>query len=330
MSVRQPPLLPLPSAPDGPLSTALTLESLELGAHPLIEPLLERVGLRGLLEEALAGPRSRVQLAPAEVAVVLVRNFTLSRHPLYGVPQWARRVVPAQLGLSPEQLALINDDRLARLLDRLFNAERRSLLTRLMVRTVQAFDLDLERLHNDTTSLTFSGLYANQSARGGRRGCAHITYGHNKDHRPDLKQLVWSLSVTHDGAVPVHYNLFDGNLTDDQTHIEVWKALCEIVGRCDFLYVADSKLCTRHNMAFIHSRAGRFITVLPRSRKEDGRFKAWCVHHGDEWELIWERAPRRRRSAPPERFEALDLHSAHLGRHLSRISARISSARTVS
>ena len=33
---------------------------------------------------------------------------------------------------------------------------------------------------------------------------ARITRGYNKDHRPDLKQLLYNRTVTADGAVPVH------------------------------------------------------------------------------------------------------------------------------
>ena len=39
--------------------------------------------------------------------------------------------------------------------------------------------------------------------------------GHSKERRPDLKQLVYSLCVTSDGAVPVHFKAYDGNQTDD-------------------------------------------------------------------------------------------------------------------
>ncbi len=48
--------------------------------------------------------------------------------------------------------------------------------------------------------------------------------------------------------------------------------LGEWLGRTDFLYVADSKLCSREAMTYIAARGGRFVTVLPRSRKEDGQF----------------------------------------------------------
>ena len=69
-----------------------------------------------------------------------------------------------------------------------------------------------------------------------------------------------------DGAVPVHCKTYDGNVTDDQIHIETWDFLYQLVGHADFLYVADCKLCTRDNMSHIAGRRGRFLTVLPRTR----------------------------------------------------------------
>jgi len=35
-----------------------------------------------------------------------------------------------------------------------------------------------------------------------------------KDHRPDLKQLVWILTVTADRAVPIAHRVLDGNTSD--------------------------------------------------------------------------------------------------------------------
>ena len=55
-------------------------------------------------------------------------------------------------------------------------------------------------------------------------------------------------------------------MTDDQTHRDTWDLLCQLTGRRDFLYVADCKLATSENMAYLHQRQGRFVTVLPRTR----------------------------------------------------------------
>jgi transposase len=119
-------------------------------------------------------------------------------------------------------------------------------------------------LHTDTTSIRFAGAYptADGRVRGGRPTPV-ITYGHSKDHRPDLKQLVWSLTVSADGAVPICHRVADGNTADDVLHIPTWDQLVGLLGRTDFLYVADCKLCSRDAMDHIHRRGGRFLTVLP-------------------------------------------------------------------
>ena len=294
-----------------PSREGLTLESFEVGAHPVLQSFLDRIGLRALIEAALGKGDPRLRLAHADSALLLVRNVALSRHPLYGVPEWARRFAPERLELSAAQIELLNDDRLGRTLDRFFVLDRRTLMTRFVVRVVEVFGLELARLHNDSTSITFSGVYRpSPPRRDGRRRLA-IVHGHNKDHRPDLQQLVWTLTVCADGAVPVHYNVDDGNMTDDRTHVATWKILREIIGSSDFLYVADSKLCSRENMGFIHAAGGLFVTVLPRTRKEDAQIRALLAEHSVDWQLIWERPPLRRQHDRPERFEALaDLTTA--------------------
>ena len=139
-----------------------------------------------------------------------MRNLLLARVPLYSQPEWAARAVPQLLGLRPAEVAQLTDDQVGRALDRLFDADRATLLTQVVVRAVNAFAVDLAQLHNDSTTVTFTGEY--RRARGrtlrGRRALA-IGYGHNKDHRPDLKQWLFILTVSADGAVPIHYQACD-------------------------------------------------------------------------------------------------------------------------
>ena len=180
------------------------------------------------------------------------------------------RFEPGLLGLAPGEAALLNDDRVGRTLDQLFDADRGSLLVELMLGVISEFRVDTSQLHNDSTSISLHGDYVAADGRA-HAGKPTVTaaLGHSKDHRPELKQFVLTLTVSADGAVPLAHRLLDGNITDDQTHIETWNGLVELVGRCDFLYVADSKLATRQQMAHIHSHHGRFLSILPRSRAED-------------------------------------------------------------
>jgi transposase len=101
--------------------------------------------------------------------------------------------------------------------------------------------------------------------------------------RPDLKQLVWILTVSADGAVPMAYRLADGDTSDDPTHVPTWDGLVTVLGRRDFLYVADSKLCSGTAMRHIDGEGGRFVTVLPRTRGEDKWFRDWIQVNQPQW-----------------------------------------------
>src|SRR3954470_12757468 len=112
------------------LPASLSLESLEVGASPLVLHFLSRLDLPGLFQRHLPPLPGRAPAVPSgAVLALLVQNFLLARQPLYATPAWAPRRVPEHLGLSPEQVALLNDDRLGRALDHLFRADRASLLT---------------------------------------------------------------------------------------------------------------------------------------------------------------------------------------------------------
>ena len=191
------------------------------------------------------------------------------------------------MGLEPEQVRLLNDDRVGRALDRLFDADRQALLTDLVVFMVREFEVGLEEFHNDSTSITLQGKYKHATGKRVRgKPTLRAALGHNKDHRPDLKQILWILTLSADGSVPVHFKVADGNTEDSTTHVETWSALRQLVGSSDFLYVADSKLCTRGNLKHIHGQSGRFITVLPRTWKEDTLFKDWIQNNTPQWDEV--------------------------------------------
>lgn len=256
----------------------------QLGALPIIDRFCDRLGLAELLDAVVPHDDARLKLAPATALGVLVRNLVLAREPVYGLGRWAEPFEPGPLGLADGQAGLLNDDRVGRMLARLFDADRASLLTRLVLDAIERFGIDCSQLHNDSTSVTVTGRYAGADgrARGGKQTAA-ITFGHNKDHRPDLKQLMWILTVSADGAVPIAHRVVDGNTSDDVTHVHTWDQLVALLGRTDFLYVADCKLATRDNMGHIHRNRGRFVSVLPASRKEDKTFRDWVVDHRPDW-----------------------------------------------
>ena len=287
------------------MESTLGLESRRVAGLPLVDAVLDRLGVDRLLSAAIP---DRGQLPAARSLGVLLRNIALhDRQPVYTLHEWASTVEASLLGIEPGDAAALNDDRVGRALDRLFDADRAVLMTELVLRALREYEVDLDQLHNDSTTLTLTGDY--RSADGSLvRGkpTLEVTYGHNKDHRPDLKQLLFVLTVSADGAVPIHYRAMDGNTADVATHIDTWDTLRVLAGRPDFLYVADCKLCSRASLAHIARHGGRFITVLPRNRREDRWFRKFVQVHEPPWEEAIRRPNPRRLSGPEDVWKVVE------------------------
>jgi transposase len=287
---------PRQTGPGGPFE----LESTGLGALPVIGQFLARIDLAGTLTRHLPAGDARTTLPAATAIGVLICNLCVAREPLYGLAGWAAAFEPGLLGLEPGEAELLNDDRVGRALDQLFDADRSSLLCELVLGAVREFGIDCSQLHNDSTSVVLHGDYvaADGHERGGKPTVL-AARGHSKDHRPDLKQLVLILTVTADGAVPLTHRLAAGNMNDDRTHIDTWDELRTLTGRAGFLYVADSKLCTREQMSHIDQAGGRFVTVLPRTRREDGQLRDWMSTSTPEFTEA-ARRPGKRQGDPEQ------------------------------
>ena len=268
-----------------------TLHSCTVGALPLLNQILQRMNLEEILLRHLPRDARRSKLPAARGLLVLVKNLLISREPIYGLGEWAARYDPCLLGLSSEQTRALNDDRLGRCLTTFFHSDRPAFLLDLVRHVVGEFNLGLDELHNDSTTISFFGAYAEAAEEKQRRDqkTLAITWGHNKDHRPDLKQLLYILTISEDGGVPVHFRAANGNVTDDTTHRDNWELLCQIAGRRDFLYVSDCKLATVENMNYIASKGGRFVSVLPRTRKEDAVFRQRLLDAEVLWQPLWDK-----------------------------------------
>jgi transposase len=263
------------------------LNSYRIDALPIINQLLARMRLDGFLRSYPPRADRRCRIAPALGISLLLKNVLLSREPL-GIGEWAAKFAPEVLGFADSQLPSFNDDRMGRCHDRLFQSDITSLVLALVAHVIKEFDVDLGELHNDSTTITFHGAYADAAKEEmrGKRTRRAITWGYNKDHRPDLKQLLYILTVAKDGAVPLYFQVASGNVADDQTHHGTWDLLCRLTARRDFLYVADCKLASTENMAHIHQRQGRFLTVLPRTRSEDSAFRDLLGSGQIQWRHI--------------------------------------------
>jgi transposase len=280
------------------------LKRSQVGGLPLIRKIAERLRLREHLCRYIP-THGNEQVSAVDSLMLVIFNLSLGKDPLYELESWISSLDERCLGYENLERARFNDDRFGRALDKLYVADRASLMTELVIGMAKEFALDLGRIHNDSTTVKAYGKIPGRTTTG-----LELKLGHSKDHRPDLKQLLFCLSVSSDGAVPVHQKSYAGNTTDDKTHIETWKILRAITGTPGFLYVADSKLCTDEQLSYITGQGGRVVTIIPESWGEVGAFKASLRRNRKPKKEIWRRPI-------PGNDEEIEYYSTFLAKHVT-------------
>ena len=192
-------------APEPPLTAErLSRRAERLGALPLINHFIRRLNLARRLEDFVPTTDRRIRLPYAKALGVLLRSLLIEREPMYRQHETVSTFALAAFGLDAELAERVGDDAVGRALGRLFDADRAALMTAVVIRAVDAFGIALAQLHNDSTTVKFCGQHPLARGRRLRGKCAlFITRGYSEDHRPDLKQLLFILTTTDDGGVPV-------------------------------------------------------------------------------------------------------------------------------
>jgi transposase len=259
---------------------------------PMVKHFMDELNLFNLFKKYV--PAAPDCLAEhAESLCILTSNIICDNRPLYKVQEWLAQYSDGIIGESIGGAAgLFNDDRLARALSALFSADRHSFMTELSGNAIGVHKLLTDEIHNDSTTVTFIGKYDTPDSE-----AVKLKLGHNKDFRPDCKQIVFGLNITADGHVPLSYKLFDGNTPDDVTHIPNWNGLRTLLEKEDFIYVADCKLCSHENLVYISGNGGFFITIVPKDRKEVKKFYKYLKGNDVAWKDAFSVESSRKKGA---------------------------------
>ena len=175
-----------------------TITRLQVGEMPLIRKVIEQLHLKDILLKYIK-PHKKESIPAVDSLLILLFNITISRQPLYEIEQWVERIDPKVFGYKFFKKGVINDDRFGRALYKLYLSDRASMMTDIVLSMIKFTGIDLSRVHNDSTTVKAYGEIPGRTRTG-----LKLAQGHSKDHRPDLKQIVYSLSVSADGTVPVH------------------------------------------------------------------------------------------------------------------------------
>ena len=243
------------------------IKRFKIEGFPLILKIIERLDLRKTLSNHFRC-HGNEKIPVVDTLIIIICNIVTGRCPLYELKEWVNKIHPHCFSLENIDLSIFNDDRFGRAIEKACDIDRASIISEVSVNAVKNFAVNLDQFHNDSTTIKAFGKIPGKSSRG-----LELKRGKSKDHRPDLKQLLYSLTITSDGAVPIHYKTYPGNRSDDSTHIETWNSLHKIANRPDFVYVADCKVCTDKQLNYITSKGGRVISIIPSTWGEVSEFK---------------------------------------------------------
>lgn len=177
-----------------------------------------------------------------------------------------------------------NDVSVGRFLDKVFDIGAVRIFKEISIRAVSIFGLDCRHVHFDTTSRSVFGDYETY----GNDPFA-ITYGHSKDHRPDLKQFLISMLCV-DRNVPIFGKIEDGNAADKSVNNDVLSEISKHMaahglGTWAFIYIADSALITKKNLEVIGEDV-LFVSRLPATYRECDRAIKEAVATKYAWEDV--------------------------------------------
>ena len=231
----------------------------------IVAGIIDSIGIVEIINELIGVEKDEKVNAGQVVKAMIINGLGFVSKPLYMFPEYFETIACEHLigtGVKPEYL---NDDKLGRVMDKLFIKGLDTIFFIIAVKAAQKFGVSLSTSHLDSSSIHVHGQYntslpevifENQKI-GNNQELEEIavkspkeitiTYGYSRDHRPDLKQFIIEMICSGDGDIPIFLKLASGNQGDSscfgQIAVEYQKQL-----EVNSLIVADSALYTESNL----------------------------------------------------------------------------------
>jgi hypothetical protein len=235
------------------------LDSRRLGAAWTLDRLWERLGIGAAIRRVAAGRRLDGDAVERVVFALVCQRACEPGSKLAATTWVAQRV-------AIEDCAGFSDDQAYRAMDFLLDALD-EIAAEVFGSVAHLLNLDLDIVFVDTTSTYWETETADELAeladpvaddehsRPAEAGTR--AFGHSKDHRPDLPQVVIAMAVTRDG-VPVRCWTFPGD-TADTAIIRTVKDDLGGWGLRRLVWIADRGFASAANRAYLTRGGGHYI-----------------------------------------------------------------------
>jgi hypothetical protein len=237
----------------GPLQVQ---SSRPVGAVWLLDQLWKLLGIDTALEGVLGARRFRADIE--RVIFALVANRAIEPGSKLAAAQWATQTV------AVPGLAAMDKDQAMRAMDLLVSADAQGAVqSSVFFAAANLLNLEVDVIFFDSTSTYFERDeedVPDDSAGDGADREPLRRFGHSKDHRRDLPQIVIGLAVTREG-IPIRIWVWPGNTADQSVITQVKDDLRDWrLGRV--VTVTDSGFSAEANLAYLRRAGGHYITGI--------------------------------------------------------------------
>src|SRR5436305_5859022 len=232
------------------------IDARPIGSTQLLDGLWHRLDVGAAVRAAADARRFTTNME--RVLFALVANRAVAPMSKLSAAEWVCQDAVIA-GLS-----MMDEDQAYRAMDLLVDADTHARVQESVFFAVaNLLNLEVDLLFFDTTSTYFERDEEEDGADAFRR------FGHSKDHRPDLPQIVIGLAVTKEG-IPVRCWCWPGNSNDQQVLAEVkddmrdWK-----LGRV--ITVVDRGFSSADNLAYLRRAGGALHRRDAHARRQPPR-----------------------------------------------------------
>ncbi len=227
----------------------------------IVAGMCQQIDLIEQIDVQVPDTGRKVSVGQAVQAMVL-NGLGFVGRALYLTPEFYR-TKPVDLligeGIEADDL---NSDSLGKALDTLYEAGITESFTAVSAHALRQYGIKVTWAHADTTAFSLEGAYEFDEDEQAPHPIT-ITYGHSKDHRPDLKQAVVSLICANQSRIPVYLNVLSGNTADKTSLPQTVQAYRDQLGADEEMpiLVADSGLYSADTLPDLSQ--GQWVMRVP-------------------------------------------------------------------
>ena len=254
------------------------------GPIPLILSHARKLGIADEINKRTTRDTTKSIISTGMGIEAIITNILTDRKALYKIQEFYEGKDVEKFFGSGIKAEYFNDDTLGRILDDFYVANPKEIFTSVSLKSIETYNVKVKSIHADTTSKSVYGEYSTCEESG-----LQIVRGHSKDHRPDLKQIMFGLANTNKKVI-VCGEVLNGNTSDktwNNSFIQEVRKNLEQAKIKDIIYVADSSFVTEDNLkAAIGDDTNPstiFISRLPGNFKLEKKLKQKALLNSRDW-----------------------------------------------